>query len=165
MNGMIRAIFAMRPFVTDEDGTGFVHCAPSHGMDEFELYRDAGMLEQVITYNVMEDGSFRADLPFFGGKMILKPNGKEGDANKAVIDKLVEVGGLLARGKIKHSYPHSWRSKAPVIYRNTPQWFAAVDRPVGDGQDQFGKTIRERALTEIDNVKWTPKSAATGCIR
>ncbi|MEE9387503.1 MAG: class I tRNA ligase family protein, partial [Paracoccaceae bacterium] len=76
--------FRHAPFVTDEDGTGFVHCAPSHGMDEFELYRDAGMLEQVITYNVMEDGSFRADLPFFGGKMILKPNGKEGDANKAV---------------------------------------------------------------------------------
>ncbi len=150
--------FRHAPFVTDEDGTGFVHCAPSHGMDEFELYRDAGMLEQVITYNVMEDGSFRADLPFFGGTKILKPNGKEGNANKAVIDKLVEVGGLLARGKIKHSYPHSWRSKAPVIYRNTPQWFAAIDRPVGDGQDTHGKTIRERALTEIDNVQWTPKT-------
>src|SRR6056297_1575798 len=66
--------------------------------------------------------------------------------------------GQLARGKIKHSYPHSWRSKAPVIYRNTPQWFAAIDRPVGDGLDMHGKTIRERALTEIDNVKWTPKS-------
>ena len=65
---------------------------------------------------------------------------------------------MLARGKIKHSYPHSWRSKAPVIYRNTPQWFAAIDKPVGDGQDTFGETIRERALTEIDNVKWTPKS-------
>ncbi len=150
--------FRPAPFVTDEDGTGFVHCAPSHGMDEFELYRDAGMLEQVITYNVMEDGSFRSDLPFFGGTQILKPNGKEGNANKAVIDKLVEVGGLLARGKIKHSYPHSWRSKAPVIYRNTPQWFAAIDKEVGDGQDQFGKTIRERALTEIDNVEWTPKT-------
>ena len=150
--------FRHAPFVTDEDGTGFVHCAPSHGMDEFELYRDAGMLEQVITYNVLEDGSFRDDLPFFGGKRILKPNGKEGDANKTVIDKLVEVGGLLARGKIKHSYPHSWRSKAPVIYRNTPQWFAAIDRTIGDGQDKFGKTIRERALTEIDNVEWTPKT-------
>jgi hypothetical protein len=59
-------------FVTDEEGTGFVHCAPSHGMEEFELYRDLGMLDQVITYNVlMDDGSFRADLPFFGGKRIL----------------------------------------------------------------------------------------------
>ncbi|MEL6690446.1 MAG: class I tRNA ligase family protein, partial [Pseudomonadota bacterium] len=115
-------------------------------------------LQEVITYNVMDDGGFRADLPFFGGKYILSRKGKEGDANKAVIDKLVEVNGLLARGKIHHSYPHSWRSKAPVIYRNTPQWFAAIDKPVGDGQDQHGTTIRERALTEIDNVKWTPKA-------
>ena len=151
--------FRAAPFVTDEEGTGFVHCAPSHGMEEYELYRDLGMLEQVITYNVMNDGSFRADLPFFGGKRILKPNGKEGDANAAVIDKLVEVGGLLARGRIKHSYPHSWRSKAPVIYRNTPQWFVAIDRAVGDGQDTYGTTIRERALTSIDRlVSWTPKT-------
>ena len=151
--------FRAADFVTDEEGTGFVHCAPSHGMEEFELYRDLGMLEQVITYNVMEDGSFRADLPFFGGKMILKPNGKEGDANKTVIDKLAEVGGLLARGKIKHSYPHSWRSKAPVIYRNTPQWFASIDRAVGDGHDTYGTTIRERALRSIDElVKFTPQS-------
>ena len=150
--------FRAADFVTDEEGTGFVHCAPSHGMEEYELYRDLGMLEQVITYNVMDDGSFREDLPFFGGSYILSRKGGEGDANKKVIDKLVEVDGLLARGKIKHSYPHSWRSKAPVIYRNTPQWFAAIDKPVGDGLDTFGKTIRERALTEIDNVKWTPKT-------
>ena len=151
--------FRAADFVTDEEGTGFVHCAPSHGMEEFELYRDLGMLEQVITYNVMEDGSFRADLPFFGGKAILKPNGKEGDANTAVINKLIEVRGLLARGKIRHSYPHSWRSKAPVIYRNTPQWFAAIDRAVGDGQDTYGTTIRERALASIDQlVKWTPRT-------
>jgi isoleucyl-tRNA synthetase len=105
----------------------------------------------------MEDGRFRDDMPFFGGKAILKPNGKEGNANGAIIEKLAEVGGLLARGKIKHSYPHSWRSKAPVIYRNTSQWFAAVDKPVNDGQDTFGKTIRERALTSIDElVTWTP---------
>ncbi len=151
--------FRAAPFVTDEEGTGFVHCAPSHGMEEYELYRDLGMLGEVITYNVLDDGSFRADLPFFGGTRILKPNGKEGDANAAVIDKLIEVGGLLARGKIKHSYPHCWRSKAPVIYRNTPQWFAAIDRPVGDGQDEYGTTIRERALTSIDKlVTWTPAS-------
>ncbi|WP_299283618.1 isoleucine--tRNA ligase [uncultured Tateyamaria sp.] len=150
--------FRAADFVTDTEGTGFVHCAPSHGLEEYELYRDLGMLEQVITYNVNPDGRFRDDLPFFGGKAILKPNGREGNANAAVIDKLAEVGGLLARGKITHSYPHSWRSKAPVIYRNTPQWFAAIDKPVGDGLDQHGTTIRERALTEIDNVNWTPKS-------
>ncbi|WP_370276651.1 isoleucine--tRNA ligase [Roseovarius indicus] len=150
--------FRAADVVTDEEGTGFVHCAPSHGMEEYELYRGLGMLEQVITYNVLDDGTFREDLPFFGGTEILNRKGKEGNANKAIIDKLVEVGGLLARGKIKHSYPHSWRSKAPVIYRNTPQWFAAIDRAVGDGQDACGTTIRERALTSIDQVKWTPKT-------
>ncbi|WP_417588583.1 isoleucine--tRNA ligase [Pararhodobacter oceanensis] len=159
--------FRAAEFVTDDEGTGFVHCAPSHGMEEFELYRDLGMLEQVITYNVMEDGRFRDDLPFFGGKAILreslnkknKANPWEGDANTAVITKLAEVGGLLARGKIKHSYPHSWRSKAPVIFRNTPQWFVAIDRPLGDGMDEHGTTIRERALTSIDAlVTWTPKT-------
>jgi len=148
--------FRAADFVTDTDGTGFVHCAPSHGLDEYDLYRDLGMLDQVITYNVNPDGRYRDDLPLFGGKAILKPNGKEGNANAAVIDKLVEVGGLLARGKIKHSYPHSWRSKAPVIYRNTPQWFAAIDKPLAIGDDEF--TIRDRALSEIDKVNWTPKS-------
>ncbi len=151
--------FRAADFVTDTEGTGFVHCAPSHGMEEFELYRDLGMLEQVITYNVMDDGGFRADLPFFGGKYILNRKGGEGDANKAVIDKLIEVGGLLARGKIKHSYPHSWRSKAPIIYRNTPQWFAAVDRKMDDGMGTYGDTIRERALNSIDQlVKFTPQT-------
>jgi len=141
--------------VTDDAGTGFVHTAPSHGADDFILGVRHGLQ---MTHNVLEDGSFRAALPFFGGKQILKPNGKDGDANKAVIDKLVEVGGMLARGWLKHSYPHSWRSKAPVIFRNTPQWFAAIDHVVGDGMDTHGETIRKRALTEIDNVKWTPQT-------
>ncbi len=150
--------FRAADFVTAEEGTGFVHCAPSHGMEEYELYRDLGMLEQVITYNVMDDGGFRPDLPFFGGTYILDRKGKEGNANKTVIDKLVEVGGLLARGKIKHSYPHSWRSKAPVIFRNTPQWFVAIDKEIG-GVDTYGKSIRERALNSIDQlVEWTPRT-------
>ncbi|MCF2906410.1 isoleucine--tRNA ligase [Octadecabacter sp. CECT 8868] len=154
--------FRAADFVTDDEGTGFVHCAPSHGMEEFELYRDLGMLAEVITYNVMDDGTFREDMPFFGGKRILRAKAKkgdwEGDANGAVMSKLAEVGGLLARGKIKHSYPHSWRSKAPIIFRNTPQWFAAIDKEVGDGQDTYGTTIRERALRSIDElVTWTPQ--------
>ncbi|WP_323037835.1 isoleucine--tRNA ligase [Pararhodobacter sp.] len=159
--------FRAADFVTDDEGTGFVHCAPSHGMEEFELYRDLGMLEQVITYNVMPDGRFRDDLPFFGGTAILRdaPNKKnkanpwEGDANTAVINKLVEVGGLLARGVLKHSYPHSWRSKAPVIFRNTPQWFVAIDKPLDDGMGTYGDTVRTRALTSIDQlVTWTPQT-------
>ncbi|QBY00845.1 isoleucine--tRNA ligase [Rhodophyticola sp. CCM32] len=142
--------------VTEEAGTGFVHTAPSHGDDDYQIGVRYGL---PMTYNVLEDGSFRPDLPFFGGALILKPNGKEGNANTAVIDKLVEMGALLARGRLKHSYPHSWRSKAPLIYRNTPQWFAAIDQEVGDGQDTYGKTIRERALTSIDQlVTWTPKT-------
>ncbi|WP_375228399.1 isoleucine--tRNA ligase [Roseobacter sp. S98] len=148
--------FRAAEFVSDEEGTGFVHCAPSHGMEEYELYRDLGMLEEVITYNVTDDGKFRDSLPLFGGNYILSRKGGEGTANKVVIDKLAEVGGLLARGKIKHSYPHSWRSKAPVIYRNTPQWFAAIDRDLTIGNDTF--TIRSRALREIDRVNWTPQS-------
>ncbi|PRX38259.1 Isoleucyl-tRNA synthetase [Meinhardsimonia xiamenensis] len=142
--------------VTDDAGTGFVHTAPSHGDEDYQLGLKYGLK---MTWNVLEDGSFRPDLPFFGGEVIVTEKGKEGGANKAVIDKLLDVGALLARGRIKHSYPHSWRSKAPVIYRNTPQWFAAIDREVGDGKDEFGRTIRERALTSIDKlVKWIPIS-------
>ena len=112
-----------------------------------------------MTHNVLEDGSFRADLPFFGGGVIFDHKGKEKDANKRVIDKLVEVGGLIARGQVKHSYPHSWRSKAPLIFRNTPQWFAAIDKELDDGMDELGKTIRSRALASIDQlVTWTPKT-------
>ena len=151
--------FRAAEFVTDTEGTGFVHCAPSHGMEEYELYRDLNMLTQVITYNVMDDGSFRADLPFFGGKYILSRKGGEGDANKTVIDKLVEVGALLGRKRITISDAHSWRSKAPVIRLNRPQWFAAIDKAVGDGQDTYGTTIRERALRSIDElVTWTPQT-------
>ena len=79
----------------------------------------------VAKHNVLEDGAFREGLPFFGGEVIITPKGKEGGANKAVIDKMAEVGALIARGRMKHSYPHSWRSKAPLIFRNTPQWFAS----------------------------------------
>ncbi len=142
--------------VTDDAGTGLVHTAPSHGDDDYAIGVKHGL---PMTYNILDDSSYRADLPFFGGECILKPNGKPGGANKAVIEKLVEVGALLARKRITISDAHSWRSKAPVIRLNRPQWFASIDRAVGDGNDTYGTTIRERALRSIDElVTWTPKT-------
>ncbi|MEM7472014.1 MAG: isoleucine--tRNA ligase [Pseudomonadota bacterium] len=141
--------------VTDDAGTGLVHTAPSHGDDDYIVGVKHGL---EMTYNIFDDSSYRTDLPFFAGEVIIKPNGKPGNANKVVQAKLVELGALLASKRIKLSDAHSWRSKAPVIRLNRPQWFAAIDKAVGDGQDQFGTTIRQRALTEIDNVNWTPQS-------
>ncbi|MDP5307452.1 isoleucine--tRNA ligase [Paracoccus spongiarum] len=142
--------------VTDEAGTGFVHTAPSHGDDDYQL----GLKYRLpMTYNVEPDGSYRKDLPLFGGEAIVAPDGKDGPANVSVIKQLAWAGALLAKGKIKHSYPHSWRSKAPLIYRNTPQWFAAIDTPLADGMGDYGATIRARALTSIDKlVKWWPQT-------
>ncbi len=142
--------------VTDDAGTGFVHTAPSHGADDYILGVRHGL---PMTHNVLEDGSFRADLPLFGGAVIFDHKGKEKDANKRVIDSLAGVGALIARGRVKHSYPHSWRSKAPLIFRNTPQWFVAIDHRLDDGMSDYGDTIRSRALTSIDElVTWTPPS-------
>ena len=142
--------------VTDDAGTGFVHTAPSHGDDDYQIGLKFGL---PMTYNVMEDGSYRKDLPIFGGHVIITPEGKEGSANVEVIKQLAYAGGLLAKGKVKHSYPHSWRSKAPVIFRNTPQWFVAIDKTLDDGMGQMGDTIRTRALNSIDKlVKWTPQT-------
>ncbi|MBK4216300.1 isoleucine--tRNA ligase [Paracoccus caeni] len=142
--------------VTDDAGTGFVHTAPSHGDDDYQF----GLKFKLpMTYNVEPDGSYRADLPIFGGEAIIQPDGKDGPANVSVIKQLAYAGALLAKGKIKHSYPHSWRSKAPLIYRNTPQWFAAIDAKLNDGMGEYGDTIRTRALTSIDKlVKWWPQS-------
>ncbi|KAE9627380.1 isoleucine--tRNA ligase [Parasedimentitalea maritima] len=143
--------------VTDDAGTGFVHTAPSHGADDYECFMARNWLDR-MTHNVGEESEFLPHVPFFAGLQIFDRKGKEGKANNAVIAKLVEAGGIIARGRITHSYPHSWRSKAPIVFRNTPQWFASVDREIGDGQDQYGKTIRDRALTSIDElVKWTPQ--------
>jgi isoleucyl-tRNA synthetase len=142
--------------VTDDAGTGFVHTAPSHGDDDYIIGIKHGL---PMTYNILDDSSYRADLPFFGGEAILKPTGKPGGANKAVIAKLRDAGVLLATKRITISDAHSWRSKAPVIRLNRPQWFAAIDKVLDDGMDDYGTTIRERALTSIDTlVTWTPKT-------
>ena len=143
--------------VTDDAGTGFVHTAPSHGADDFECFVARGWTDR-MTHNVNEESAFADFVPFFAGLQVFDRKGKEGKANTAVISKLVEANALIARGRVKHSYPHSWRSKAPVIFRNTPQWFVAIDKDLNDGMDEHGKTIRQRALTEIDNVKWTPQA-------
>ncbi len=142
--------------VTDEAGTGFVHTAPSHGLDDYLIGQRHGL---PMTHNVGPDGRFRDDLPFFAGLDILDAKGKEGKANAAIIAKLQEAGALVARGRLKHSYPHSWRSKAPLIFRNTPQWFIAIDKPLDDGLCDSGTTIRSRALTSINElVRFTPKT-------
>ncbi|MGE3929199.1 MAG: isoleucine--tRNA ligase [Hyphomonadaceae bacterium] len=140
--------------VTDDAGTGFVHTAPGHGADDFAIWvKHFG--QEGIPFTVDEEGRFTKDAPGFEGLEILqlegKNIGKDGPANKAVIDALIEAGALLARGQLKHSYPHSWRSKAPLIFRNTPQWFIALDKPYAEGG---GKTLRQVALDEIDRVDW-----------
>ncbi|MBN2629051.1 MAG: isoleucine--tRNA ligase [Rhodobacteraceae bacterium] len=142
--------------VTDDAGTGFVHTAPSHGDDDYQMGLKFGL---PMTYNVEADGSYRTDLPVFGGQAILTPEGKEGPANVSNIKALAAQGALFAKGKLKHSYPHSWRSKAPLIFRNTPQWFVAIDKPLDDGMGAHGDTIRARALTSINElVTWTPQT-------
>jgi isoleucyl-tRNA synthetase len=121
--------------VTEDTGTGFVHTAPGHGRDDFDIWMknksllDARGINTAIPYTVDEDGAFTAQAPGFTGKRVLTDKGEKGDANEAVIKALVEAGMLLARGRLRHQYPHSWRSKKPIIFRNTPQWFIAMDKP------------------------------------
>jgi isoleucyl-tRNA synthetase len=144
-------------FVTADTGTGFVHNAPGHGEDDFELMVGADKAypqKNPDAFNLVQpDGSYAPHVPLFAGKRILTPEGKDGDANGAVIKELIERGKLLAKGTLRHSYPHSWRSKAPVIFRATPQWFVAIDRPM---KDHGGKTLRELALAAIKETKWYP---------
>lgn len=141
--------------VTDEAGTGFVHTAPGHGAEDYLAWVGAFGTQKEIPHTVDENGAFTDEAPGFTGEQVLvtegKKKGKEGGANKAVIEQLIAHGKLLARGRLVHSYPHSWRSKAPVIFRNTPQWFIALDKPTGNG-----KTLRENALAAIDATGFTP---------
>ncbi len=133
--------------VTDDTGTGFVHTAPGHGREDFDIWManaralEASGISTVIPYTVDENGAFTDQAPGFTGKRVITEKGEKGDANEAVIKALIDAGMLLARSRLKHQYPHSWRSKKPVIFRNTPQWFIAMDKPftvpsrlVGEGQ-------------------------------
>ena len=87
-------------------------------------------INTTIPYTVDADGRFTDQAPGFTGKRVLTDKGEKGDANEAVIKALIEAGMLIARGRLKHQYPHSWRSKKPVIFRNTPQWFIAMDKDI-----------------------------------
>ncbi len=143
--------------VTDDTGTGFVHTAPGHGEEDFDIWMQHPEAHPKdgpkVPFTVSEDGSFYPHVPIFAGKKVLTADGKDGDANGAVIGELVKAGALLAKGKLRHDYPHSWRSKAPVIFRNTPQWFIAMDKPIANLN---GKTLRELALKAIDDTHFVP---------
>jgi isoleucyl-tRNA synthetase len=138
-------------FVTADAGTGFVHIAPGHGADDYEL----GIANGVeVPDTVAEDGTYYPHVPLFAGKRVYTPEGKKGDANRTSIALLDAAGKLLASGRITHSYPHSWRSKAPVIFRNAPQWFISMDKPIAE----IGGTLREKALAAIDATRFVPRA-------
>ncbi|OHV85505.1 isoleucine--tRNA ligase [Ensifer sp. LCM 4579] len=149
--------------VTDDAGTGFVHTAPGHGREDFEAWMDGARaleargISSAIPFTVDDAGYFTADAPGFGpdaeggAGRVIDDKGKKGDANDRVIKALIARNTLFARGRLKHSYPHSWRSKKPVIFRNTPQWFVYMDKDFGDGT-----TLRSRALNAIDATRFVP---------
>lgn len=151
--------------VTDDAGTGFVHTAPGHGREDFDIWMDQARhkgVDTTIPFTVDDAGYFTEDAPGFGPDReggparVIDDKGKKGDANKAVIEALIAKDMLFARGRLKHTYPHSWRSKKPVIFRNTPQWFVHMDMDLGDGT-----TLRDRALKAIDETRFVPASGQT----
>ena len=123
-------------FVTTEQGTGIVHCAPSHGPDDFNLCLKHG-IKAIET--VDGDGKYTKNVHLFEGNHIFK-------ANPIVIEKLKEQKKLLANGELVHSYPHSWRSKAPLVHRATPQWFISME----------SHKLRDKALKALDETTFYP---------
>ncbi|SDG40860.1 isoleucine--tRNA ligase [Pelagibacterium luteolum] len=177
--------------VTDDAGTGFVHTAPSHGADDFDVWtakaRDVAAkgIDTTIPFTVDDGGFYTKDAPGFGpdadggAARVIDDKGKKGDANQRVITALIAANNLFARGRLKHQYPHSWRSKKPIIFRNTPQWFVYMDKDLegktfatsstspsggevgasatGEGALTKGTdTLRTRALAAIDATKFVP---------
>ena len=170
-------------FVTTDSGTGLVHMSPDHGEDDFELCKSVGIGPK---FAVEGDGKYREDWPWLGGQgSVINPKFNAPDG--PICADLREAGGLLAASAdYKHSYPHSWRSKAKVIYRCTPQWFVPMDKPIdpstfgyadgppprsgevltpppqGEGDHAEGsgggvpRTLRQIAMAEIERVQFTP---------
>jgi isoleucyl-tRNA synthetase len=138
--------------VTEDAGTGFVHTAPSHGADDYNIWvhhqRDleSRRISIHIPTPVGPAGMMTKDAPGFEGRTVITDKGEKGDANEAVIKALIDAHALFARGRLKHQYPHSWRSKKPIIFRNTPQWFISMS----------AKGLRDVALKAIDDTEFFP---------
>jgi len=127
--------------VTADSGTGLVHTAPAHGVEDWQV----GSHYQLPVDNpVGDDGKFFAHIPMVGGQDVWT-------ANTTILDTLTRVDALLAHAKLRHSYPHCWRHKAPIIFRATPQWFIGMDRP-----GITGHTLRELAMQAIQNTSFYP---------
>ena len=152
--------------VTDEAGTGFVHTAPGHGRDDFEIWIarrgeiEARGISSTIPFTVADDGSYTDQAPGFGDARVIDDKGKKGKANQEVISAMIGENNLFARGRLKHEYPHSWRSKKPIIFRNTPQWFVYMDKDgvAGDGSATNAGTLRQISLAAIDETRFVPES-------
>ena len=162
-------------FVTTDSGTGLVHMAPDHGEDDFELCKANGINP---VFAVMDDGRYRDDWQWLGAsdeRRMSVINPKFNAPDGPICSDLREAGALLAASAdYAHSYPHSWRSKAKVIFRCTPQWFVPMDKPLDTGDFEvmptgpFGgaiapfvsydhSTLRERAMREIERVQFIPQ--------
>lgn len=128
--------FILGDHVTTDGGTGLVHTAPDHGQDDYVVARKYNIGMACLVGN---DGKFTSQTEFFAGLGVFEANGK-------VLEKLEEVGALLKLEKIRHSYPHCWRHKTPIIFRATPQWFIGMET----------QGLRQQALSEIKNVRWIP---------
>jgi isoleucyl-tRNA synthetase len=130
-------------YVTTEDGTGLVHIAPGHGLEDYMSGQKYGL---AIYSPVLDNGCYDNTVPgWLWGKNVL-------EVDTLVNNDLQKKGLLFAQGTITHSYPHCWRSKGPVIFRATEQWFISVDKELPG----LGKSLRNLALESVGNVKWIP---------
>ena len=125
--------------VTDDSGSGFVHIAPGHGIEDFQVGKKFNLN---ISKTVKNNGLFEDNIPLFSGMHIFK-------SEDLIVDKLKEEKKLVSKNDFVHSYPHSWRSKKPLIYRTTSQWFISMEK----------NDLRKKAVEEIENVKWIPEGS------
>ncbi len=133
----IQVPFVLGEHVTTESGTGCVHTAPGHGVDDFLVGQRYG----IEVYNpVADNGVYKDDTPMFAGQHVMK-------ANPNIVDALQEAGRLVHHEAYNHSYPHCWRHKTPIIFRATPQWFISMDK----------QGLRAKALEQIKQVRWVPE--------